>query len=316
MMTVALVAGLTLVILPHSLDLRRAAPARAAALWLGSLVARAATVVLVIGWLIVFLPGSDPFAAVTQWCWHAVVPYVAAHIQLTGHGLGDAALLVPALAVGVSAVATVHGVIRATGAVREYLRRFAMGPGPAGSVIVPGPEILLAAAGIARPRVLVSAGALLQLDDDELAAGLEHERAHIARRHRWLLLAGALGRAAGRPVPGSAQALRELGFHLERDADRWAVRKLNDRQALASVICKAATSAPTTGGMAALGGADVAARVRELVDEPATGVRSRRSTAGRMLAVCIVAWLLGSTATTAAAVALPAASGGVIECAA
>lgn len=50
--------------------------------------------------------------------------------------------------------------------------------------------------------------------------------------------------ALGRLVPGSRQALRELSFHLERDADRWSLARRNDRQALARVITKAATSRP------------------------------------------------------------------------
>ena len=53
-------------------------------------------------------------------------------------------------------------------------------------------ELLVAAAGLRRPRVLVSAGALLALDDDELEASLEHERGHIARRHRYVLVVSEL----------------------------------------------------------------------------------------------------------------------------
>lgn len=136
------------------------------------------------------------------------------------------------------------GVVRAARTVHRLLKRHALRPGPRESVIVGGAEVLLAAAGMRRPRVLVSAGALIALDDAELSAGPDHERGHIARRHRYLLVLAQLLYALGRLVPGSRQALRELSFHLERDADRWSLARRNDRQALARVITKAATSRP------------------------------------------------------------------------
>jgi len=254
---------------------------------------------------VLVVPRSEPFVGATQWCWHAAVPYVAAHLDISGHGVGDTAVLVPLAGVLLSAAATVYGVVRAGRAVRGYLRRFALGAGPRGSVIVPGRDVVLAAAGISRPRVVVSAGALLALDDDELAVGLEHERAHIRRRHRWVLLAGALARAIGRPIPGSSAALRELAFHLERDADRCALRRVRDPLALASVICKAATGGLPSSAVASLGGADVAERVRELVD----GSPPRRLVATRpVLAVCTVALAAALAVPAEGALALPPAT--------
>jgi Zn-dependent protease with chaperone function len=314
MMTAILPIGFALVVMPHALDLSRVRPAYAAALWLVSLVVRAAAVLAVIAWLVVVVPRSDIFIAATQWCWHAVIPYVAAHVKLNGHGIGDAALFVPLLAVSASAAATAYGVLRAARAVRSYLRRCALGPGPGGSVIVPGREILLAAAGITRPQVLVSAGALLALDDDELAVGLEHERAHIARRHRWLLLTAELARGVGRPIPGSTAALRELSLHLERDADRWALDRLDDRLALASVICKAATGSLPSRATAPLGGTNVATRVGELMDERKTKPRCPAAGAGRLLAVCLVAAVVGAAAPVPGAMALPAAANEIRHC--
>jgi hypothetical protein len=307
--TAVVVGGLVLVALPHALALRGSTPGWAATLWLAELVARAVVVLLAIAWLVVVVPGSDLFVGATRWCWHAVLPYLATHLRFSGHGVGDAALLIPALAVAVSGLAAGHGVMRATAAVQRYLRRSAVGSGPGGSVIVPGPEVLLAAAGIARPRVVVSAGALLQLDDEELAAGLEHERGHIARRHRWLLLAGELARGVGRPIPGSSRALRELSFHLERDADRWTLRRRHDRLALASVICKAATTAVPLAAVASLGGADVTARVRELMGEAPARSRPGRGAIARVVAVCLVAGAVGTAIDVPGAFAVPAASG-------
>jgi SAM-dependent methyltransferase len=128
-----------------------------------------------------------------------------------------------------------------------------------------------------------------RLDDAELAAAMAHERAHIRRRHRYVLLYAEVCRVLGRPLPGTARAVRELRFHIERDADRNAVRGRADRLALASAICKAATGATTRAGIAALGGDGTAARVRELLQDsvPIAGARRLRAlgTASAALAV-------------------------------
>ena len=102
--------------------------------------------------------------------------------------------------------------------------------------------------GLARPTLVVSAGALARLDDAELAAAIAHERGRIRRRHRYVLLYAELCRVLGRPLPGTARAVRQLRFHIERDADRSAVRGRADRLALASAICRAATGATTRAG--------------------------------------------------------------------
>jgi hypothetical protein len=305
-MTVAVAVASVLAVLPHLVSLRSGPPVVAAALWLLALAARAGVVLLTIGWLVILVPRSEPFVTATQWCWHAVVPYVAAHLDISGHGLASAAMLIPLAAVLLSSAATVYGVVRAARAVKAYLRRFSLGAGPRGSIIVPGRDVVLAAAGIGRPQVLVSAGALLALDDDELAVGLEHERAHIRRRHRWVLLAGALARATGRPIPGSSAALRALAFHLERDADRCALRRVGDPLALASVICKAATAALPPSAAASLGGADVAERVRELVDG---STRRRRPPVSRHVrALCAVALAVAVAVPAQMGLALPPAT--------
>jgi len=77
------------------------------------------------------------------------------------------------------------------------------------------------------------------LDDEELAASLEHERGHVARRHRFALVIAEVCRASARALPGTRHAVAELIFHLERDADRLVVDRLHDPAALASAICKA-----------------------------------------------------------------------------
>jgi Zn-dependent protease with chaperone function len=113
--------------------------------------------------------------------------------------------------------------------------------------------------------VIVSAGALLSFDDEELAASLEHEHGHIARRHRYLLVLAAFCRALGRFLPGTTAAYRELLFWLERDADRYAIHHHHHPAALASAICKTAGSGASSPAALALGGGPTSRRVRILL---------------------------------------------------
>jgi Peptidase family M48 len=278
------------ILLPHVLRLERADPAPAAVLWAAALGLRALVVLGSVAAALVLLHPAHLLRAFADWpC--------APHHRLAGHALAAAG----GLALVISVVWALWRVVQATVAVRRLVRT-AVGRGPQGSVIVGGEEVVLAVAGLARPTLLVSAGALARLDDDELAAAIAHERAHIRRRHRFVLLFAELCRAIGRPLPGTAQAVRELRFHIERDADRFAVRGRDDRLALASAICKAATAAATHPGLASLGGDGTAARVRELLGDAAPHRHGRRL---RALAAGAAALAVG------AALSLPAAVSGL-----
>jgi hypothetical protein len=257
--------------LPHLLRLERADPATAVVLWGAALGLRALVVVGTVAGALVLLHPAQLLRAFAEWpC--------APHHHVAGHAVAAAG----GLALALSFVWALARVVQATLAVRRLVRR-PLGRGPEGSVIVGGDDVVLAAAGLTRPTLVVSAGALTRLDDAELSAALAHERAHIRRRHRWVLLIAELCRVLGRPLPGTAHAVRELRFQIERDADRSAVRDRADRLALASAICKAATGASTRPGMAALGGDGTAARVRELLQDvvpDAHPVRLRALAAG------------------------------------
>jgi hypothetical protein len=256
----AALAGSLLV--PHLVRQDRIAAPTGIALWLCVLCLRAALAVAGAILLLFYFPATQLFQVLTHWCVHAVIPLVTTHLGFSGHRLGDAAVVVPAIVVGVSLVSAAVASWRAARAVRRWLRRSGVGRGPDESVVVDGDEIVLAAAGLRAPRVVVSAGALCALDDPELRAGLEHERGHIARRHRFVFLLGGLLHSLARLIPGSRAALGQLHFHLERDADEYAVRRTGDPLALASAICKAA-SAPMSGTavVSSLGGGSVAKRV-------------------------------------------------------
>jgi Zn-dependent protease with chaperone function len=203
-MTVALLLAAAIA-LPHALRLERASPPIAIVIWASVLSLRALVGALVALWLLFFFPATDVFAAITRWCLHDVLP---GHVN--GHDVGHAATLVPSLAIAASLTSVLAGTWR----LGRRLQRVVSGAlgGPAGSRIIGGRDVLLAAVGMRRPQVLVSAGALIALDDDELAAGLAHERGHIARRHRYVLVYAELCRALGRVVPGTRRAAAELSF--------------------------------------------------------------------------------------------------------
>jgi hypothetical protein len=291
-MTVAalVAAALGAIVLPHILRLERAEPTTACLLWAAALGMRALLVVGTVAGALVLLHPAHLLRAFAEWpC--------APHHQVAGH----AAAALGGLALVVSLLWALARVVQATLAVRRLVRA-PLGQGPGGSVIVGGDEVVLAAAGLTRPTLVVSAGALARLDDAELAAAMAHERAHIRRRHRYVLLYAELCRVLGRALPGTGHAVRQLRFHIERDADRCAVRGRSDRLALASAICKAATGATTHAGIAALGGDGTAARVRELLQDAIPDVHVRRL---RALATATAAIAVG------AALSMPAAVSGL-----
>lgn len=259
--------------LPHLIDQSRLAPAAGIVLWLAVLSLRTVLALAAAVIAILFLPATQLFQLLTHWCFHTVIPFFATHLGFDGHRLGDAAVLVPSLVLAVSALSAGFGVWRGARAVRRWLRRNSLGPGPRESVIVGGPDIVVAAAGLRDPQVVVSAGALMHLDDQELAAGLEHEWGHIARHHRLVALLGQLLYGISRLLPGSARALELLRFQLERDADEFAVRRTGDPLALASAISKAAVDWGATPGpaLARLGGTGVPERLRLLLGEGPAG---------------------------------------------
>jgi beta-lactamase regulating signal transducer with metallopeptidase domain len=202
--------------------------------------------------------------------------------------------------------------------VKRWLARSTLGEGPERSLIVGGCGVVVAAAGLRSPKIVVSTGALLRLDDDELRAGLQHEWGHVVRRHRYISLFGQGCRAVSRFVPGGAAALRALELHLERDADDYAVRRTGNRLALASAICKAAGA--DIGGAAAvtaLGGSGVPERLRQLVRSPARprrlNVLAARALAAAMLAVTLALAAAGPTLAAAGIDQLAKSSGNQVH---
>ncbi len=306
----ALASGLAL---PHLWPRRWLTPTTGIALWLSVLGLRTVIAAIAVIVFVLYIPATQLFQLITHWCFHAVIPFIAVHLGFSGHTLGDAALLVPALAITVSASYALYGSWRAARLVRSLLRSGSLGVGPKRSVLVGGPEVVVAAAGLVRPRIIVSTGALTQLDDDELEAGFEHELGHINRKHRFWALAGQLMHSVARLLPGSRRAIEELHFHLERDADEYAVRRTGDPLALANAICKAALGDQRHGAAAfSLAGHVGRARLAALIErrnQPGSLAR----VAGLALAVvpATIALALLLSAPTIASVGLEQATGSV-----
>lgn len=258
------------------LRLESAHPATASIIWLAAVCLRALVSLFVALFAIFYVPTTPLFHVFTHWCRHTALPLVTSHLGLSGHNVGDVALLAPVLALTVSLVSVCIGLWRATRVIGEWVRRTSIGPGPQESLIVGENDIVVAVAGLRHPRVIVSAGALTCFDDEELAASLAHERGHIARRHRFVLVVTEICRSLGRLLPGTQRAVGELIFHLERDADRWAFERMHDPAALASAICKAAQPQAGFGDvLLTLSGGGVTRRVRQLLESP--GLPGRRA---------------------------------------
>ena len=315
MLALAMILGLSLAIAsPHLIRLETAPPPLAVTIWLSALLLRAVAVAVAVIFVLVVAPATDLFHAITHLCWHTVVPVLATHLHLGGHGLADVATLLPVVIVLASAVSVAVGLARGTRRVRGLMSK-GIGPGPRNSIIVAGRGIVLAVAGMRRPRVLVSAGALALLDDAELDAGLDHEHGHIARRHRWILLAGQLARAIARALPGSNTALSELAFHLERDADRYALARDHSPRDLASAICKAAGAARRVTPAMGLAGGGAVRRVRDLLGDetPPQPSPLSRVVAATLIGLTLVL-LAGSGPMTAAAARAAASAPPVADC--
>jgi len=297
-------AVLVLVALPHVFPLQRVAPMTAAAGWLSALAIRAAVAVGAAVFVFVHVPQTDLARAIADWCWHRVLPVLTDALGFSGHPVSHAAVALPALTLAASVMWLSFGLLRGWFALRRTLRR-TLGPGPLGSTVVEQEEIVLGVPKFGRGRVVVSDRALRAMDDAELEAGLAHELGHIHRGHRPLLLLGSLLAALARPLPGTRATERRFRFSVERDADEYAVRRTQDRLALASAICKAAVARPSAVLVALGHPGSVAERLRFLVDHVEGPSRRLERSARVMVAVLGLAAVLLMVAVPALAATGP-----------
>ena len=116
-------------------------------------------------------------------------------------------------------------------------------------------------------RIVVTTGARELLSDDQLEAALEHERAHLARRHHLMILVAEVVAAALRwprllqRYPNAVRLLVEL------DADDHAARRHGARTvAIALLELSCPHSSTSRGSGLAMSGTGTTLRIRRLMD--------------------------------------------------
>ena len=124
--------------------------------------------------------------------------------------------------------------------------------------------------GLLRPRLVLSAGTLHLLDDQQVAAVLAHEHAHTRARHDLVVLPFRALYSALPWVPWVARAHQSVTMLVEMLADDCACRR-HQRRVLATALVRVATSPISAAPAGALSAtqAPLVARVRRLVDPPA-----------------------------------------------
>jgi Zn-dependent protease with chaperone function len=130
----------------------------------------------------------------------------------------------------------------------------------------------------ARPLLVLSSGMVRELDDDQLAAVVAHERAHLREHHHLLLLPFVAWAAALPVLPAAVRAHAAVRELVEMRADDVALCSLPDgdgvgaRRTLARAIVVVAGGAGggdgVPAGALAVGGSAAGARVVRLLEAP------------------------------------------------
>ena len=143
-----------------------------------------------------------------------------------------------------------------------------------------------------RSRVVVSAGALNALADNEMAAILTHERAHLRARHDLVLEMFTAVHAAFPRFVRSAHALHAVRLLIELLADDAAVRAAGPAPLARALV--ACASGRTPSGALAAGGPTAVLRVRRLGGRPNSRILAATAylTAAAVLVVPTVALAL------------------------
>lgn len=156
--------------------------------------------------------------------------------------------------------------------------------------------------GSSRATTVLSAGLLRLLSADELAAVIEHERAHLAQHHHVLLVAFGAWRSALPWFPIATRAHEAVGLLVELLADDRARRTVSERtlsHAVARVALAGATACGDPGRRPLGPGEAVAAPTREWVKARVARLTETDGPTAPRLRIAVVA-------ASAALVALPA----------
>lgn len=149
-----------------------------------------------------------------------------------------------------------------------------------------------AVGGLTGGRIAITSGLRRCLTEDEQAAVLAHERAHLAGRHHWYRMVAAWC-AAVCPLLHSLPGLVEQGC--ERAADEAAALAIGDRRLLARALGKAALAAaraqrrpPGSGVSPAFLHGGVPDRMAALLEDPPALARAPLLSATTCLATAVV----------------------------
>jgi Zn-dependent protease with chaperone function len=126
----------------------------------------------------------------------------------------------------------------------------------------------------ARPLLVLSSGMVEELDDDQLAAVVAHERAHLKERHHLLLLPFVAWEEALPVLPAAARAHASVRQLVEMRADDVALQLLPDgsrrtlARAIVAVAGGAGGGAGVPAGALAVTGSATGVRVVRLLEAP------------------------------------------------
>ena len=207
----------------------------------------------------------------------------------TALGLGAAVLLTHVARTAASSAASAR---RARREQRAGLALVGQGPGDDGYTRVESEHRFAYCLPGEGGSIVVSTAAERELDREELAAVLAHERAHLTGRHHMLVL---ITQVLAKAVPlASMRALRtEVATLVEMAADDRACRDI-DRDSLLTALLRLGAPGTPNPGLAVNGAATVARvlRLAEPTPPPPVGERAALCTlAGAMV---ITPWLLGA----------------------
>ncbi len=199
---------------------------------------------------------------------HLVSQAASGH-PLQGLGLNGALGLTLAADVGVvlagGMVLTSWKIIRARARHRELLDLVSAPTDRApGAVLLDHPQAAAYYLPGFRPRIVLSAGALGVLQNDELSAVVAHERGHLHERHDLVMLPFASMLPLLRWMPYVGRAPRAAATLVEMAADDFATRA-NEPHLLASALVHLASSDVTPRCALAASQTSVAIRVHRLL---------------------------------------------------
>ena len=243
-----------------------------------------------------------------------VTPHAASHqILILGQRLSYPAANIDAVVIVLLAVLgsvvtarALTGALREVRASRRFQRLLAQrAPRPLhGALLIADPQPLAFCAGLLRPRVYVSSGAVAILDEEALGAVLAHERHHARRRDPLRLAAGRVLARALFFLPELADLIERQQALAEFSADESAI---NAKPANRSALARAMLSFSDVPGSSGSGGIDPA-RVDYLLGDPPSWrfpVLVCLAAASVLLLLVASAVLAGRVASGSATLALP-----------